>query len=177
MKHSSDLFILIRSMSMSEKRHFRVFSSRHTIGEKNNYIKLFEAIETLKEYDEQKVIAALAGEKFVPQLSKYKNYLYELLLKSLRIYHAGKTAGLQLKELLEYCEILYSKGLYRQCGKILMKAKKIAIAFEKLELLTEIFRREELLLQQEVDDKKAQKKIAGFAAEKQEIFSRPSDTK
>ena len=39
------LFDLIKSMTMSEKRYFKIYSSKHTIGEKNEYIRLFDADE------------------------------------------------------------------------------------------------------------------------------------
>ncbi len=50
---SNQLFQLIKSLNKSEKRYFNLYASRHTIGEKNNYVILFEAIDKQIEYDEE----------------------------------------------------------------------------------------------------------------------------
>ena len=46
------LFELIKSLSKSEKRYFKLLSSRHTIGDENNYVKLFDFIDKQTTYDE-----------------------------------------------------------------------------------------------------------------------------
>ena len=78
------LFELIQSLSMSEKRFFKVFSSRHVIGNENDYVKLFDLIQAMDIYDENLVVKA----KFVKNSSAEKNYLYRLILKSLNAYNA-----------------------------------------------------------------------------------------
>jgi hypothetical protein len=55
---------LIKHMSKSEKRYFKVLSSRHTIGEENNYIVLFDFIENQIEYNEEKIFSHFKGEAF-----------------------------------------------------------------------------------------------------------------
>jgi len=42
------LFQLIRAMTKAEKRYFKL-NSTHVIGEKNNYMRLFEAMDGLTE--------------------------------------------------------------------------------------------------------------------------------
>lgn len=42
---SPALYELIRSLTKSEKRYFKIYASRHTIGEKNNGIKIFDFID------------------------------------------------------------------------------------------------------------------------------------
>ncbi len=54
-KASNSLHELIKSLNKSEKRYFKVFSSRHTIGEENSYIKLFDFIDKMDEYDEEEL--------------------------------------------------------------------------------------------------------------------------
>ena len=48
-KFSNDLFQLIQSLSRTEKAYFKKYTSLHVIGERNNYVKLFNAIEKQKE--------------------------------------------------------------------------------------------------------------------------------
>ena len=43
--NSQDLFRLIKSLSIAEKRYFKIFANRHVRGEENKYVKLFDAID------------------------------------------------------------------------------------------------------------------------------------
>ena len=60
---SEDLHKLIKSLSQSEKRFFKIYASRHVIGEQNNYVQLFDAIANQKNYNEKAI-----KEKFCPPL-------------------------------------------------------------------------------------------------------------
>ena len=52
MNKSPALFQLIKSLKQAEKRYFKIFAAKNTKGNDNNYLKLFEAIEKEKIYDE-----------------------------------------------------------------------------------------------------------------------------
>lgn len=138
MKSPSDLFELIKSLVKSEKRYFKIYASRHVIGEQNNYIRLFDAIDRQKEYDEEAIRREFASEVFIKQLSVTKNYLYRLILESMRAYHAERTLRVQLRGLLNDAEFLIEKRLYDQADKILDKARRLADAQEEYVLLLEI---------------------------------------
>lgn len=120
-----ELFLLINSLSKQEKRYFKIFSS--TYRKSTNYIKLFEALSKQKTYNKEDIIRQFKNEKFIQQLHVTKNYLYNLILKSLHLYHINASANSKIKKLLHYVEILYKKGLYGQCKKVLLKAKKLAV--------------------------------------------------
>jgi hypothetical protein len=129
--HSDDLFQLIKSLKKSEKRYFKLNASRHVIGKANSYVTLFDAIEkqtrgNLPEYDEEKIIEE---GKWTLHFSTLKNRLYEAILKSLDAYGAKSSEKAKAKKLLNYTEILYEKGLYRQCLLAVHKAKKIALKY------------------------------------------------
>jgi hypothetical protein len=49
---SDQLFRLIKSLTTAEKRYFKIFASRHSIGGKNEYVNLFDAIDKQSKYDE-----------------------------------------------------------------------------------------------------------------------------
>ena len=117
---------LIKSMTMSEKRYFKIYSSKHVIGENNDYVLLFDFIDKSKDYEE----AILQNQSFVKNLSAEKNYLYNLILKSLNAFHASLNSKTQIYQLLESIEILYHKGLYDQALKLVKKASKIAAESE-----------------------------------------------
>lgn len=130
----TELFELIQSMSMSEKRFFKVFSSRHVIGGENDYVKLFDLIEGMTDFDEDLVRSA----NFVKNSSAEKNYLYRLILKSLNAFHAQGSVKTKIYDQLTSIEILFQKGLYGQAMSLVKKAKKLAAE-------NELFRQELLL--------------------------------
>ena len=128
MKVSDDLFQLIKSMSKSEKGYFKKFASKHTIGEKNIYVKLFDAMDRIDEYNELLIKKKFAGEKFADKLYSTKNYLFNLILKALSSYHAEKFAVSKLNMMMIELNVLFEKGLYKQFRTLLNKA--IAMAAE-----------------------------------------------
>jgi hypothetical protein len=125
-----ELAKLILSLTKSEKRYFKMFADLQS-GEKG-YIKLFEVIEKLGEYDEKKIRQQLKGEELLKRLPAVKNYLQQQIMKSLRVRYAGTTIESVLREMLEDVGILYEKRLYKQCAKVLEKAREIASANELL---------------------------------------------
>lgn len=132
MKVTDDLFQLIKSLDQSEKRYFKVFATMHIKeSDDNKYVMLFDAIDKQENYDESKIRKEFKNEKFLNQLHVAKNYLYNNILKSLRLYHSEKSRLNELMDLLRDVQILYDKSLYKQCRKHLDKAKKIAYAYEK----------------------------------------------
>jgi len=131
MKVTDDLFQLIKSLTQSEKRFFKVYASLHHVkGDDNKYFKLFNAIDKQKSYDEELIRKQFVNEKFLKQLFVVKNYLYHTILKSLRVYNSEKSKQSELIDLLKDIQTLYDKSLYKQCRKILDKAKKIAYEYE-----------------------------------------------
>ena len=75
MKPSNNLFLLIKSMTMSEKRFFKLYSSSGS-GDKI-YLKLFDALEKQQQYDEASIKKIFGREAFIKQLTFTKNYLNE----------------------------------------------------------------------------------------------------
>ena len=45
MKKPEDIVGLVRSLSGPEKRYFKVFVAKNSIGESNHYLKLFDLID------------------------------------------------------------------------------------------------------------------------------------
>ena len=131
MKVSDDLFQLIKAMSKSEKGYFKKFASKHIIGEKNIYVKLFDAIDGQKEYNETAIKNKFKGEKFADKLYSTKNYLFNLILKALSSYHAEKFAVSKLNMIMIELNVLFEKGLYKQFKSLLNKAIAMASENEK----------------------------------------------
>lgn len=141
------LFELIQSMTKSEKRYFKLLSSRHTIGEVNNYIVLFDFIDKMKEYDEQKVFDHFQGEAFLNSFSITKKRLYDHLLSALDTFHSSGSVDAQLYKLLHSADILYKKSLYSQAERILRSASKLAGKHQRHSILLEISNRRKRLFE------------------------------
>lgn len=151
MKPSDDLFMLIKSLSKSEKGYFKKFARVNSLNTNAYYLVLFDAIDKLKAYDEIALIKSLAGHPVVSQLSVAKNYLYHLLLKCLRNYRASISIDSRLKDDFRNIEILFEKGLFHQCKKILKRAKHTAKQYEYHYHLLEAIRWEGRIMMLEND--------------------------
>lgn len=127
MKPSEDLFKLIKSLTKAEKIHFKKFSKRHILGEGNKYVKLFDVIDKQeKKYDESKVKESFKGDRFVNQIHVAKNYLSEIILRSLSDQYSEKEIDFTLFEQLKKIRILIDKNLPGSALKQIRKTKKLA---------------------------------------------------
>ncbi|MGI4874645.1 MAG: hypothetical protein ACRYFX_26105 [Janthinobacterium lividum] len=124
-KASEPVFQLIKSLTQSEKRHFRLFTSRQGATEGLKFLQLFDALETQEHLDEARILVQVPTLKRA-QLANLKANLYRQLLASLRIYHAGQNLDIQLHEQLDYARVLYNKGFYQQSLRMLARVKLVA---------------------------------------------------
>ncbi len=173
MKGTNDLFLLINSMSKSEKRFFKLSASIHS-GEKN-YLVLFNAIEKQKEYNEERIKRELKDRSFADNIAYEKNYLFKQVLKTLRNYHSGKSVDFQLTEMLEEISILHSRGLYKICEKTIVKAKKIAVDHERNAFLLELLKWEWDLMHSRFAIDEVEKNVKGILVQYETIMSKISN--
>ncbi|GEM_PF-3573819 len=136
MKSFDELFVLIKSLSRSEKRYFTLFAGTHSDSNKLNYFQLFEIIDKQTTYDEKKVIKSYFQKREEKHFSYEKKHLYELILKSLNKYHSEISKESILNESLNSAKILYKKGLYDQSNKIL---EKLIVFAKQNELYSGLF--------------------------------------
>lgn len=148
-KKSNHLFELIKSLNKSEKRYFKLYSSRHTIGEKNNYISLFDFIESMDYYDEDLIFDSFKGQSFLNRFSITKGRLYSNILKSLDLFYATSSIDAQIYKTIHSADILFNKGLYQQASKMLHSAEKQTIKHGKNILLLEIKNKQKKLIEKE----------------------------
>ncbi|WP_027418113.1 hypothetical protein [Crocinitomix catalasitica] len=123
------LFTLIKSLSKSEKRQFKLYVGRLGKNEDANYLTLFNVLDKMDEFEEDAIL--LKSQLKKRQLPNLKANLYKQILTSLRLAPQHQTLNIQIREQLDYATILYNKGLYEQSLKILEKAKQHAIDAEK----------------------------------------------
>lgn len=139
MQNQSSLFSLIKSLSRSEKRYFKIFSKRHILGSQNKYILLFDILTKQVKEDDEKVISALSQKGYDTRyLSADKNYLYNLLLRSMNDYYYGHNISLTIKNNLQTIEVLFHKGLYKDCLKIIAQTEKLIKQSENYQLMPDL---------------------------------------
>ena len=142
---SDQLFNLIKALSKGEKRFFKLYTSRLGNIEDKKFILLFDAIEKQKIYNEDKILKKETA--LLPQqLPNLKTHLYFQLLKSLRLCNSNSLRSIKIMELIDYARLLYSKCLYRECVKMIDKAKKMAISNDQSIFLLEILEIEKLVI-------------------------------
>jgi len=141
------LFELIKSLSKSEKRYFKLLSSRHTIGDENNYVKLFDFIDKQSAYDEDAIFKEFKNEAFLHRFSITKKRLYDHVLSALDAFHSTNSVDAQLFKMMHSADILFNKSLYDQCARILRSAEKLAEKNNRFTLLAEISRKNKRLVE------------------------------
>lgn len=120
---SSHLYDLIYSLSSSERRYFKLYIKNH-LGKQNDLsVKLFDLIARNEGKPIEKVEKKIT---FTKHPSRLKNYLYDLILKSLESYHSKTSVAIKIRKQINQIENLYNKALYDQCASLAKKALKEA---------------------------------------------------
>ncbi|MGQ0829645.1 MAG: hypothetical protein ACT4ON_14750 [Bacteroidota bacterium] len=162
MKKTTPLFRLIKSLTKSEKIYFKKFASQHVIGDKNNYVKIFDAIDRLDEYEEKKLKNSLKNELVVNYVAEAKFYLHKLILKSLDAFHAASSIDSKIRESLNCIEILFKKQLTDDAYQLLCKTRKLAYDHDRFLFLIELLKWERRVHIEKNDIKKMQKAQLSF---------------
>lgn len=147
---SQGVFSLIKSMTKNEKRYFKVMMSRSGSSEDKKVLMLFDEMNLMEEYNEALLLKKIPLLKS-SQLSNTKAYLTEKILQSIRQFNISKLTDIQIREQLDFAEILFERRLLGQGLNCLKKAKKLAEANENLELLLEAIRLEKNFLLESID--------------------------
>ncbi len=137
------LFVLVKSLSKSEKRQFKLYVGRLGVNAESKFLMLFNLLDKMKEYDEAFILTKGFVKK--QQISNLKAHLYKQILISLRLNPAHQNIRLQIREQLDFATILYHKGLYKQSLKILDKAKNMALDNDENNLAYEIVELEKVI--------------------------------
>lgn len=140
LKVQNQLHELIKSLTQTEKRYFKLFAQLQTSNKDCDYVLLFNAIEKQKVFNETKIKAHFKGTSIEKRYASLKKYLYELILKCLTNYHIESKDSIKVRRMLDSAEILIAKGLYHQAKRRLDKTEKIAEDAGMLFLLHDIKR-------------------------------------
>jgi hypothetical protein len=135
MKQSDVLYDLIKSLTGNEKRFFKIYASRHVTSGKNNYEKLFEAIDKLPAYDDKKLKSKIKDASSSKHFSAEKNYLYNLILECLDIYHKDSSVDRLINKYINIARILSEKRLDKQSLNMIEKAKALSEKHNRFEYI------------------------------------------
>lgn len=124
------LYQLIKSLTKSEKRSFKLYASRINDANEAKFIQLFDVLDKMDEYDEDALRKKMKGMEKA-QLANLKSHLFKQVLLVLRINHLKNDVDIQLRENLDYVRLLYKKGLYDLSLKQLNKVKLTANNYKK----------------------------------------------
>jgi len=133
MRKREALHDLIRSLGKNEKRFFKIYASRHAIQGKNNYVKLFEVLDSMKTYNEAKLLRKIRHKPFAKHFPSQKNHLYNLILECLNIYHKDSSIDRQIHKYINIARVLSDKHLDEQSMRIVEKAKKLSDQYNRFE--------------------------------------------
>ena len=125
MKPSRDLYDLIHSLTSTEKRYVRrtaLLSGRET-----SWLRLFDAIDSQRSFDEEGLRAALKGDRMLDNLSVAKRYVYNAVLRALQSYGAGRDFDSEMGEMVEQYKVLVHKGLHAQAARMMRDIKRRAV--------------------------------------------------
>ncbi len=143
MTASNNLHELIQSLTPAEKRYVKIYASLNAREQENKYLHIFDIINKQDVYDEDQLIEEIEDEKLKKYLSVAKNYLQNIILRSLVEFHANSDREISL--LLSLCQIkvLIKKQLYSVGVKLVQKHFKLLrnCAFPLLYFLSLEFKR------------------------------------
>ena len=137
------LFLLVKSLTKSEKRQFKLYVGRLGVNSDSKFLSVFTVLDKMSTYDETAILKSTAVKK--QQLANVKAHLYKQILISLKLNPSHQNIRSQIREQLDFASILYHKGLYKQSLKILDKAKDAAIVNEEKNLAYEIVELEKVI--------------------------------
>lgn len=120
---------LIKSLKKEEKRYFKLFTKKQSNKDDIFYVKIFDYLDKVEEVDRDKFKKKFRA---VKGLSGLQNYLYKLILKSLRNQPAYNDVDAIIREGLGELEILYQKTLYAETQEKFQELLQLAKLHDKV---------------------------------------------
>lgn len=150
MNTSNDLLHLIVSMTKQEKRYFKLYAAFYNKDNGNHCLQLFEVIDKHRPNDDTELAEHVHGKPYGQRLAALKNQLLEQVLDCLTAFHSSRLASFKIRRMLTHADILYHKGLYNHCRKLLARTEKKALEIEYHEIMPAILSRKRSLLLKEL---------------------------
>ena len=174
---SNKLFNLVNSLSGSEKRYFKLFVNKNQTGKDNKYILLFDAIDAQEIYDDEALRKIVYADQPIQsrKFSELKNYLYELILKSLQGYDEKTSVEYKLKGMLLSIKALFKRSHFLECKEMAQKTKKLAIKYEAFEHILQVLTWEKKIAYTQIDVNFLDKELDRIQAEEKQCLEQLED--
>lgn len=122
---TENLFKLVKSLSKSEKRAFKLYARRNQGEGDLMFLKLFDTLDKQKVLNDESLKSKLKGIT-TAAYSNLKRHLYEQIMISLRLLYKDKKQNIKIREYIDFAHVLYGKGLHMQALQVLEKARSIS---------------------------------------------------
>jgi len=116
---------LIKSLTKSEKRNFKLFAKRVGSNADSKFVQLFDLIDAQETADDEALLLQVADGQ-PGKLSNLKRHLYQQVLVSLRLVHINKQTDIQIRQQIDFARILYGKGHYLDALRLLERIRSLA---------------------------------------------------
>ena len=143
---SEFMHTLVHSMTMKEKVYFKRFINIHSDQTDKNYLKIYDVLENMKEYNKKELFEKFKGTTINKYMSSELNYLKNKILRSLQSFHIENNSIKKLEKEISFIEILLSKGFKKEAIKKLKQVKKSAYLFEAFTTILKLIELEEDIL-------------------------------
>ena len=141
-----NLYRLIHSLSQGEKRSFRFYAKKYEKKNDSAYVRLYEILNGMSSYNGEILEKSLRKESFYNQASVISNQLFNLILASLRTRKLDNNPMFSINEKVEFAQILFERGLFRDAKNYIIRAKEIAQRTQQYEQLLFVFSQEHHLM-------------------------------
>jgi hypothetical protein len=165
---SDDLFVLIKSLDIYEKRHFRQAAKGKR--EPAGYLLLFDTLDGMESYEEKELLILLKSKGGPTQLKRIKSYLHESIDQFLETYHCNSSVEIQVHRLLQRIEVYYTKKLYDQVRKMIRKAESLVRAIEDYPLLLSVLNWKRRIIMIGTDPEELDEYLAVFHQEERDAL-------
>lgn len=143
---SKFLYELINGLSISEKVYFKRNTKIHNDKNGKNYLKIYNAIDQLKRYEEGVLADLFKGTNIEKYLSSEVNYLKDKILLSLFNFNLNRSKRSQIQKGILIVEVLLDKGFRKEALKKLKFIKKSAMKQEEFTWILRLIELEETIL-------------------------------
>jgi tetratricopeptide (TPR) repeat protein len=131
-KDTDDLYELINSLTVAEKRYCSLYLKKHVSGRENNYLKLFNCLKKQHEYNPEHAIRKMGFRENSNHYSVLKRQLHQQILDAIYQFSLFTNTEEQLMKGIYQCTWLIKRGLFLQSEKMIIHLEKTAVAMDAI---------------------------------------------
>lgn len=131
---------IVPAMTKEEVRHFKLYLSRIETASDRKDEQLFDYVRAKgKDYSEEKILKKLYGNDDKNAFYRLRGRLQDVICQNLSILHESKSDKNKLLLYFSVYHIFFDKGNFHLAFTYLLKAERLAIKAENLEMLDMVY--------------------------------------